>query len=125
MFDAHSELVKVDPKSTTVTMYASLSSLDLIEPLGKSSGFNFVDTRETCNQKLCIDDMTNGVDEHEEFFRAELQHKFQSIMSAPIQDSVNSGNATICDHKMVLTSISSDGYVHTQLLDCATLQQTI
>lgn len=118
MFDAHSELVNIGIDSsmaTAIAMHASLCSLDLIEPLGKSDEFNFVDIRETCNQKACINDGP------EEFFLPELQ--FPHI-STTIQDSENVGqqkdvySTTTFNHKIVLTNVSTDGYVHTQLLSC-------
>ena len=132
MFDAHSELVKVgtdSPMATTVATYASLSSLDLIEPLGKSDEFHFVtdDTRETYNQKPCIDGVTNEVNRPEEFCLPELQCiKYPSI-SGPIQE--NSGQQNDVDsamppnHIMVLTSMNTDGYINTQLLSCIELQK--
>lgn len=115
--------------ATTIAMYASLSSLDLIEPLGRSDEFDFVtdDTGETYNQKPCIDGVTNEVNGPEEFCLPELQCiKYPSI-SGPIQET--SGQQTDVDstmtsnHKMVLTSMNSDGYIHTQLLSCIELQK--
>ena len=98
--------------ANAVAVHGSLSSLDLIEPLGKSDEFNFVDIRETYNQKACIN---NGREEL--FFPPELQ--FPHI-STTIQDSENVGlySTTTFNHKMVLTNVSTDGYVHTQLLSC-------
>ena len=113
--------------ATTVAVHASLSSLDLIEPLGKSDEFNFVSIRETYNNKYQDGvDTANEIDGAEELFLPELQQIKHSSISVPIQDSETSGqqnhDGTTLNHKLVLTKIKTDGYIHTQLLSCAHLQ---
>ena len=128
MFDADSELVKVgtdSPMATTVAMYTSLNSLDLIEPLGKSSDeMDFIDTRNTYNQKPCIDGVINEDNGSEEFC-LQLQVTECIKFPTPIQENSVQQNhvdsITTTNHKTVLTSINADGYVHTQLLSCTEL----
>ena len=128
MFDAHSELVKVGTDSsmgTTVAMYASLSSLDLIEPLGRPDEFDFItdDTEETYNQKPCIG-VTNEVNGPEEFSLPELQCiKYPGPVQENSEQQNDVTSALTSNHKMVLTTMNTDGYIHTQLLSCIELQK--
>lgn len=121
MFDADSELVKVgtdSPLATTAAICASLNSLDLIEPLGKSSDeLDAVDFIDNCNQKLCIDGVTNKDNGSEEFCQLQVIKFPTSIQESSVQqnqlDSIMTAN-----HRTVLTNINADGYVCTQLLSC-------
>jgi hypothetical protein len=125
MFDAHSELVNIgadSPMSTAVAIHASISSLDLIEPLGKTDELNFVDIiGDICNQKACINSISNEVDEPEHFLQPDLElqcMKFPTTIHDPENVGQQVDSATTFNHKMVLTNVNADGYVHTQLLNC-------
>ena len=128
--------VGTDSPMATVTKCTSLSSLDLIEPLGKSDELDamyFGDTGENCSQTPCYDDANDEDSGSEEFclqlpvteciFHSNsVPYQENSVQESTIQNQVVTKHSdTTINQKIVLSNIKTGGYVHAQLLNYSEL----